>query len=80
MAKRETVTIGGTSWGPGRIRSDFYKQGQVSARMGNTRSIGNEYRMPVFGCSASWQGKAFARGFRDECKALGQVCIETGTP
>ena len=53
-------------------KHDFYKQGQRSARMGNTRSPGNEYRMPVFGCGGSWQARAFAQGFRDECRALGQ--------
>lgn len=57
-------------------RVTFYLQGQKSARMGNTRSPGNEYRMPVFGCGKSWQSRAFARGFRDECAALGRTCIE----
>lgn len=56
-------------------RATFYLQGQKSARMGNARSPGNEYRMPVFGCGKSWQARAFARGFRDECAVHGRTVI-----
>ena len=57
-------------WGPGRTRADFYAQGERSARMGDTRSPGNEYRMPVFGEGRSWQARAFAQGFRDQCARM----------
>ena len=50
--------------------ADFYAQGQKSARMGNTRSPGNEYSMPVFGTGRAWQHRAFADGFRAECALL----------
>lgn len=53
-------------------RADFFEEGRVSARRGCTRSVGNEYRMPVFGEGTSWQARAFAAGFRFECKALGR--------
>lgn len=56
--------------------SDFYKQGQQSARMGNTRSPENEYIMPVFGCGKSWQAKAFADGFENECEVLKRKVIK----
>ena len=59
-------------WGPGRTREDFLRQGRTSARIGNTRSPGNEYWMPQFGTGDSWQAKAFAEGFREECARLGQ--------
>ena len=52
-------------------RVTFYLQGQKAANMGNARSPGNEYRMPVFGDGKSWQAKAFARGFADQCEKLG---------
>lgn len=54
----------------------FYLQGQKSARMGNTRSPGNEYRMPLFGEGRGWQNKAFARGFRDEVERMGRKVLE----
>lgn len=54
------------------VSSDFYAQGQRSARMGNTRSPGNEYSMPVFGTGKGWQHKAFARGFTAQCAAMGR--------
>lgn len=50
----------------------FYAQGQKSAHMGNARSPGNEYRMPVFGEGNSWQARAFADGFIAECEKLGR--------
>lgn len=53
----------------------FYAQGQHSARQGNTRSPGNEYRMPVFGEGTSWQAKAFAKGFNEECAKLQRTVI-----
>lgn len=53
----------------------FYAQGQKSARMGNTRTPGNEYRLPVFGAGKSWQSKAFADGFIAECAMLGQTVL-----
>lgn len=53
----------------------FYLQGQKSARMGNTRSPGNEYRMPVFGEGKSWQAKSFALGFTDECAKMGRKVL-----
>jgi len=59
----------------GRTAEVFYKQGQISAAMGNTRSPGNEYRMPSFGMGTSWQSLAFARGFRDKCQELGHKVI-----
>lgn len=49
-------------------KQDFYNEGVASARNGNTRSPGGEWTMPVFGESGSWQGNAFAEGFRDEVK------------
>lgn len=57
-------------------RVTFYLQGRESARMGNARSPGNEYRMPIFGCGKSWQARAFALGFRDECAAQGRTVME----
>lgn len=62
-------------WLPAHNREEFKAQGATSARMGNTRSPGNEYRMPVFGEGCSWQAKAFAEGFREECAKLGQTFI-----
>lgn len=54
----------------GRTREVFYAQGECSARAGNTRSPGNEYRMPSFGMGESWQAREFARGFRDQCARM----------
>jgi hypothetical protein len=48
----------------------YRAEGALSARMGNTRSPGNEYSMPVFGTGTSWQSRAFAAGFREECARL----------
>ena len=59
----------------GKGYSDFYAEGAKSARMGNTRSPDNEYRMPVFGTGLSWQAKAFAQGFCDECAKLGRQVL-----
>lgn len=60
----------------GRTSAVFYAQGECSARSGNTRSPGNEYRMPEFGMGKSWQAKAFARGFRDYCAKIGVTVID----
>lgn len=51
-------------------KQDFYNEGVASAKQGNTRSPGGEHTMPVFGESGSWQGNAFAEGFRDQVKAM----------
>lgn len=59
----------------GRTRDVFYAQGECSARAGNTRTPGNEYRMPQFGMGRSWQAKAFARGFTDECTRRGVAVL-----
>lgn len=56
-------------------REDFIKQGEKSARMGNTRTPGNEYRMPVFGMGNGWQHKAFADGFRKQCAVMGREVL-----
>lgn len=56
-------------------RLDFIEQGKHSARMGNTRSPGNEYRMPVFGMGKGWQHKAFAQGFREQCAKMGKAVL-----
>jgi len=59
----------------GRDKETFYQQGAASARAGNTRTPGNEYRMPVFGMGKGWQNKAFARGFSDTCYAMGREVL-----
>jgi hypothetical protein len=64
---------------PARNAAGFENQGRISARMGNTRSPDNEYRMPVFGMGISWQHRAFARGFRSECLKMGRTVIEGAT-
>lgn len=56
-------------------RETFEEQGRRSARMGCTRSPGNEYRMPIFGEGRAWQHKAFAAGFRAECAKLQRTVI-----
>jgi hypothetical protein len=53
----------------------FYDQGIKSAKMGNTRSPGGEYRMPVFGTNKSWQSKAFSDGFKAHCKQVNRSVI-----
>lgn len=58
-----------------KTTNDFYMEGVRSARMGNTRSPGNEYRMPVFGMGRSWQAKAFAAGFVFECEMKGRKVL-----
>ncbi len=59
----------------GRTYAVFYEQGKRSALAGNTRSPGNEYRMPVFGMGKSWQAKAFADGFRHACASMNRNVI-----
>ena len=70
------TTMGGA---PRKDFAHYFYGGINSARRGDCRSPATgEYLMPVFGEGKSWQAKAFAAGYRDQCKAMGKTVRAEG--